>query len=63
MDVKELNKKLNLFFKEILSSVKGFPKKAGVFFKNFPNLSLGEQIAYICIGFGVLLIIISLFLF
>lgn len=53
MDIKELNQKINNFLNNTLLN----------FFKNFPKLSLGEQIAYGCIALGVILIIVSLFLF
>lgn len=64
MNIKELNDKLNNFFKvtllksfkSLLILVKEFPSK-------FKKMSLGEQIAYGCIALGTVLIVISLFLF
>jgi len=56
MDTKELNAKINNFFKNLPTLIKEFPEK-------FKKMSLGEQVAYICILIGVLLVIISLFLF
>ena len=56
MDFKEINQKLNIFFKDLVQTLKEFPAK-------FQQMSLGEQIAYICIFLGVILILVSLFLF
>ena len=64
MNIKELNAKVNnfltvvlpKFFKDLPTLIKGFPEK-------FKKMSLGEQVAYGCITLGVILIVISLFLF
>jgi len=56
MNLKELNFKITNFFKNLSKNIKGFPTK-------FKRMTLGEQIAYGCIGLGILLIVISLFLF
>ena len=60
MDINALNTKLNKFVKEkVPTFFKTLPDKV----KEFPNLTLGEQIAYSCISLGTILIIVSLFLF
>lgn len=64
MNIKGLNAKINnflsvtllKFFKDLPMLIKEFPDK-------FKTMSLGEQIAYGCIVSGVILILISLFLF
>ena len=56
MDINQLTQKTQLFFKNLPITLKEFPAK-------FQRMSLGEQIAYGCIGLGVILIIVSLFLF
>ena len=64
MDIKSLNNKLNNFINVTLPN---FFKNLPQLLKEFPNkflkMDLGEQIAYGCIGLGVILIIVSLFLF
>lgn len=56
MNIKRLNVKINTFFKNLAVLIKEFPAK-------FKKMSLGEQIAYSCIALGIILIVISLFLF
>ncbi|MBR9683242.1 hypothetical protein GOV03_01760 [Candidatus Woesearchaeota archaeon] len=56
MNVKELKTKINVFFKNSWTLIKEFPAK-------FKKMGLGEQIAYSCIALGILLIVVSLFLF
>ena len=55
MDFKQLNVKINAFFKNLGKNIKEFPAK-------FKKMTLGEQIAYVCIALGVILIVVSLFL-
>ena len=56
MDVKEfgrdVNQKVSYFFTFLFSKV-----------KNYPNLSLGEQVSFGSIGLGLLLILTSMVLF
>lgn len=52
MDIKTLKD----FWQNLLTSAKEFPSK-------FKKMSLGEQIAYVCIALGMVLIAVSLFLF
>ncbi|MFH1682264.1 MAG: hypothetical protein ABIA37_00555 [Candidatus Woesearchaeota archaeon] len=64
MDIKQLNDQLNNFFKVTLPTFfKNLPQKIKEFPAKFKQMSLGEQIAYICIFLGVILIVVSLFLF
>lgn len=64
MNIKELNTKLNNFFKvKLLKAFKNLPRLVKEFPGKFKKMSLGEQIAYGCIALGTVLIVISLFLF
>lgn len=56
MDIKKLGSQITDFFKNLPLLIKNFPAKS-------KKASLGEKIAYLCIGLGVLLIFISLFMF
>jgi len=50
--LKNMNESINDFFTFIAGKL-----------KDFKNLSLGEQIAFPCVGLGLLLIVVSLFMF
>ena len=58
------------FMDKLNQSLNNFNQKVSDFFsfigsklKDFKNLSLGEQIAYCCVGAGLLLILIAIVLF
>ncbi len=64
MNMNELNNKINTFFKFTLPNFfKNLPMKIKNFPGKFQRMSMGEQIAYVCIILGIILIITSLFLF
>jgi len=63
MGMQEFNDKINTALAKLQKQI-----KEGINFvvgrlKNYKNITLGEQIAYPCIGAGILLIFISIILF
>lgn len=56
MDIKES-------FEDVKEKIVNFFTFIADKLKNFKNLSLGEQIAYCCVGIGFILIIVSLIMF
>mgnify|MGYP003994845997 FL=1 len=62
MEAKFLNK-FQQFFTQLNLKINNFTNFVVKKLKNYKNLSLGEQIAYPTIGFGILLILVSLILF
>lgn len=50
--IQDLNDKINGFFSFIGSKL-----------VDFKNLSLGEQISFCCIGAGLIMVIVSIFMF
>lgn len=59
MNLNQFNVQLNLLVKKVKAFFTFIYNKL----KNFKNLTLGEQISYVSIGLGLILVIISVILF
>ncbi|MBU1111325.1 MAG: hypothetical protein KJ896_00980 [Nanoarchaeota archaeon] len=63
MDMKEFNNKVNALFADLQEKISYIAHFVVSRLKNYKNITLGEQIAYPCIGSGMLLIFVSIILF
>lgn len=63
MEMKEFNDKVNAMFADLQEQVSRIVNFVVSRLKDYKNITLGEQIAYPCIGAGLLLILISIILF
>jgi len=63
MDLQEFNGKVNQLFGSLSTQVSFFSNFIISKLKNFPNLSIGEQISYPAVALGFILILVSVILF
>ena len=54
---------INQQFADLSKKINNFVNFVSNKLKNFPRLTLGEQISFACVGVGIVLILISFILF
>ncbi len=63
MDVADVKDVVVDFFSSLNEKVTDFFTFVAGKLQNFKNLSVGEQISYCCVGAGILLVVVAVFMF